>query len=83
MHKMQKGDILISCATSPELMSAISKASAIVTDMGGVTCHAAIVARELGIPCIIGTGIATKAIQDGDFIEVNARQGRVKVITRA
>lgn len=78
IHKMEKGNILVSCATSPELMPAISKAAAIVTDMGGITCHASIVSRELGIPCIIGTGIATKVLKDGDMIEVNASHGRIK-----
>jgi pyruvate,water dikinase len=58
----------------------MKKASAIVTDEGGITCHAAIVARELGIPCIIGTQISTKVLKDGDIVEVDADKGVVKKI---
>ncbi|MFH1030549.1 MAG: PEP-utilizing enzyme, partial [bacterium] len=54
-YKMEKGDILISQATTPDLLSAMKKAAAIITNEGGITCHAAIVSRELGIPCIVGT----------------------------
>ncbi len=82
MEKMQEGAILVSQATNPSLMPAIRKAAAIVTDMGGVTCHAAIVSRELGIPCVVGMKIATKALADGDVIEVDASHGRVHILTR-
>lgn len=78
INKIKKGDILVTAMTSPEFMPAMRKASAIITDEGGVTCHAAIVSRELGIPCIIGTKIATKILKDGDKIEVNATKGIVK-----
>ncbi len=61
----------------------IKKAAAIVTNEGGITCHAAIVSRELGIPCIIGTKIATEVLKDGDMVEVNANHGVVTVIKRA
>ncbi|MBI4117856.1 MAG: hypothetical protein HY453_02140 [Parcubacteria group bacterium] len=81
MQKMKKGDILVSTATMPELMPAIKLASAIITDMGGITCHAAIVSRELGIPCVIGTKIATKVLKDGTTVEVDASHGRVRIIT--
>ena len=60
MVKMEYGDILVSTATTPSVVPAMKKAVAIVTDEGGLTCHAAIVSRELGIPCIVGTKIATK-----------------------
>ncbi len=80
LEKMKEGDILISPATNPDLISAMKKASAIVTDSGGITCHAAIVSRELKIPCIVGTKIATKAIKDGDIVEVDANKGIVKII---
>lgn len=80
--KMKKGNILVSIATSPDLISAIKQAGAIVTDMGGVTCHAAIVSRELGIPCVVGTKIATKLLQDGDSIEVDASHGRIFIINK-
>ena len=78
MSKMNKGDILISPATNPNLVPAMIKAAAIVTDEGGITCHAAIVSRELNIPCITGTKIVTKAFKDGDLVEVDATKGIVK-----
>ncbi|MBU1039194.1 hypothetical protein KKC17_03165 [Patescibacteria group bacterium] len=76
--KMSKGDILVSAATDPDIVPAMKLAGAIVTDQGGVTAHAAIVARELGIPCLIGTKIATKVFKDGDRVEVDATKGVVK-----
>ena len=78
MVNMHKGDILISSMTRPEMIPAIKNASAIITDEGGITCHAAIISRELKIPCIIGTKVATKVLKDGDFIEVDAENGVVK-----
>lgn len=78
MEKMNHGDVLVSIATDPDIVSAMKKASAIVTEQGGVTSHAAIVARELGIPCVIGTKIATKVLKDGDIVEVDAMKGIVK-----
>ena len=78
--KMKKGDILISRATSPDLLSAMKKAAAIVTDEGGITCHAAIVSRELKIPCVVGTKIATKIFKDGDKVKVDAVKGIVKKV---
>jgi phosphohistidine swiveling domain-containing protein len=80
MKKMNQGDILVSTATQPDLMPAIKKSSAIITDEGGITCHAAIVSRELNIPCIIGTKIATKVLEDNDFVEVDAKKGIIKII---
>lgn len=76
--KMEKGDILVSDTTGPELMSAIKKASAIVTDEGGLMSHAALVSREFKIPCIVGTKYATEVFKDGDLIEVDADKGTVK-----
>jgi phosphohistidine swiveling domain-containing protein len=81
MVKMKDGDILISVATTPDLIPAIKKASAIVTDVGGITCHAAIISRELGIPCVVGTKIATKILKDGMIIDVDATHGKVDVIS--
>ncbi len=78
LNKFMKGEILVSISTNPSLIAAINKASAIITDTGGVTCHAAIVARELKIPCIIGTKIATKVLKDGDLVEVDANKGIIK-----
>jgi len=57
------------------MMPAIMRASAIITDEGGLTCHAALISRELQIPCIIGTEVATKVFKDGDLVEVNSKEG--------
>ncbi|HLD75850.1 MAG TPA: PEP-utilizing enzyme [Candidatus Norongarragalinales archaeon] len=78
MDKMRDGDILVSIATTPEIVPAMKKAAAIVTEIGGITSHAAIVSRELGIPCLIGTKIATKWLKDGDQVEVDATHGVVR-----
>jgi phosphohistidine swiveling domain-containing protein len=80
MINMSEGDILVASMTRPETVPAMKKAAAIVTDEGGVTSHAAIVSRELDIPCIIGTKIATKILQDGDEVEVDADKGVVRII---
>jgi len=80
IDKVKQGDILVASMTRPEYMAAIKKAAAIVTDEGGITCHAAIVARELGIPCVIGTKVATKVFKDGDMVEVRANHGMIKKI---
>lgn len=77
LSKMESGDILVSPATNPNLLPAMKKAGAIITDKGGITSHAAIISRELKIPCITGTKIATKALKDGDKIKVNADQGMI------
>ncbi len=82
MHKMRDGDILISIATTPAIVPAMKKAAAIVTDEGGLTCHASIVSRELGIPCIVSTKLVTKVLKDGDMVEVDAQNGLVKLIER-
>lgn len=75
--------ILVAGQTRPELMPLIAKSKAIVTDEGGITSHAAIVSRELGIPCVIGTKIATLLIKDGDLIEVDADQGMVRILDKS
>lgn len=76
----KQGNILVANQTTPEFVPAMKKAVAIVTDQGGITCHAAIVSRELKVPCVIGTKIATKILKDGDFIEVDADKGIVRII---
>lgn len=81
--KVEQGDIIVTAMTRPEFLPIMKKAAAIVTDEGGITCHAAIVSRELGIPCIIGCQVATKILDDGDFIDVNADHGLVKIIKKA
>lgn len=78
--KVKSGDIMVAVMTRPDYIIGIKKAAAIVTDEGGITCHAAIISRELGIPCIIGTKIGTKVLKDGDIIEVNANHGWVRKI---
>ncbi|MFA5023962.1 MAG: PEP-utilizing enzyme [Patescibacteria group bacterium] len=81
MVKMETGDILVSISTQPDLLPAMKKAAAFITDQGGVTSHAAIVAREMKTPCVIATKIATQVLQDGDEVEVDADKGTVKIIT--
>lgn len=76
-EKFQDGDILVSGMTRPELMPVIRKAGGIITDEGGITCHAAVVSRELGIPCIIGTQVATRMLNDGDVVMLDADNGVV------
>ncbi|MDD5295174.1 MAG: PEP-utilizing enzyme, partial [Patescibacteria group bacterium] len=78
MKKMKAGNILVSFSTNPNLMPAIRQAAAILTDEGGLTCHAAIVSRELGIPCVVGTKIATQVLKDRDRVEVDANKGVIK-----
>lgn len=73
----QAGNILVTVMTNPYFIPAMRKTRAIITDEGGVTCHAAITARELTIPCIIGTKVATHVLKDGDRVEVDAEKGIV------
>ncbi len=81
--KMNQGDILVSQATSPDLLVAMKLAGAIVTNTGGLICHAAITSRELKIPCVVGTAKATMVLRDGDLVEVDANNGIVKILKRA
>ena len=76
--KMKKGEVLVTPMTTPRMSQAIKLARAFVTDEGGLTCHAAIISRELKIPCVIGTKIATQVLKDGDLVEVDANKGIVK-----
>ncbi|SRR3989344_972633 len=80
LGKVQKGDILVAVMTRPDYVIAMEKAAGFVTDEGGLTCHAAIVARELGVPCIVGTRIATKTLKDGNLVEVDANHGIVRIL---
>ncbi|MDP2717377.1 MAG: PEP-utilizing enzyme [Candidatus Micrarchaeota archaeon] len=77
LDKVKAGDILVTLNTTPSFILAMKRSAAIVTDEGGITCHAAIVSRELGIPCIIGTKAGTRLIPDGAQIEVDAAKGTV------
>ncbi len=79
---MRKGDVLVTGMTNPQMIPFIKKASAIVTDEGGIACHAAIIARELKKPCIVGTGNATQVLQDGDLVEVDADKGVVRILEK-
>jgi phosphohistidine swiveling domain-containing protein len=76
----KKGEILVTISSNPELMPAIIKAKAIIADEGGSTCHAAVISRELKIPCIVGTKTATKNFKTGDKLEVDANLGTIKKI---
>jgi len=76
-ERMQEGDVLVTHMTAPDWTALMRRAAAIVTDSGGMTCHAAIVSRELGIPCVVGTGEATKVLRDGELITVDATRGTV------
>jgi pyruvate,water dikinase len=80
LAKVKKGDILVTAATTPEFVPAMERACAIVTDEGGLLCHAAIVSRELGIPCVVGCRNAHKILRDGELVEVDAMHGVVKKI---
>lgn len=78
--KVKLGDVLVTSMTTPEMVPIMKNAVAFITDEGGVTCHAAIISREMKKPCIIGTKIATKVLKDGDMVEVDAEKGIVKII---
>ena len=77
MSKVLKGDVLVTDMTTPDFVPAMKRASAIVTNSGGMTCHAAIVSREMGIPCIVGTKNGTTVLHDNQMITVDASRGIV------
>ncbi len=77
LDKVHVGDVLVTEMTTPDFVPAMKRASAIVTDQGGRTAHAAIISRELGIPCVVGTGIATEQLTGGEVITVDGSSGRV------
>jgi phosphohistidine swiveling domain-containing protein len=83
INAFEEGNVLVASMTRPEYLPAMKKAVAIITDEGGLTSHAAIVARELGVPCIVGVRGATKRIKDGDSIEVDANKGQVNILEKA
>lgn len=78
--KFCEGDILVTPMTTPKFMKVIKKASAIITDEGGVTCHAAIISRELKITCVVGCKNITKALSDGDIVKINGSNGKITII---
>ena len=73
--EFKEGDILVTRITNPSMIMIITKAAAIVTDIGGLTSHPSIVSRELGIPCVVGTEKATKVLKDGMKIKVDGKRG--------
>jgi len=77
LDQVKQGDVLVTKMTTPDMVPAMQKAGAIVTDEGGLTCHAAIVSREMGTPCIVGTEVATSVLKESEMITVNATQGIV------
>jgi len=80
--KVNRGDILVAPFTTPDFVQAMEKAAAIVADQGGLSSHAAIVSRELGVPCVIATEKGTRVIKDNDMLEVDAKKGIVKIIRK-
>ncbi len=81
--KVKEGDILITHATTVDYLPPMKLAAAYVTEVGGLTCHAAVVAREFGVPCVVGFKNATKNFKDGDLVEVDANKGIVKLLKKA
>lgn len=77
ISKVKEGDILVAVMTTPDMVPAMKRASAIVTDEGGMTCHAAIVSRELGVPAVVGTKNATEVLKDGMVVTVDGEKGIV------
>lgn len=75
--RLQDGEVLVAQMTNPDWLPTMRRAAALVTDTGGMTCHAAIVARELGVPCIVGARTATKDLRDGTLVTVDGTHGRV------
>ncbi|MFA6227016.1 MAG: PEP-utilizing enzyme [Candidatus Paceibacterota bacterium] len=80
VNNFDNGDIIVTGMTTPDFAPLIKRAGGIITDEGGITCHAAIISRELNIPCIIGTKIATKVLKDGDKVELDAEKGIIRII---
>ena len=80
LEGFEDGEILVTSMTSVDYVGILKKARAIITDEGGVTCHAAIFSREFDIPCVIGTKIATKTLRSGDYVEVDADNGMIRIL---
>ena len=77
IDRVQKGQILVTSMTTPDFVPAMKKVNGIITDKGGQTSHAAIVSRELGVPCVVGTKIATKTLKEGEVVTLNGTTGEV------
>ena len=76
-ERLQAGEVLVAPMTSPDWVPTMRRAAAIVTDGGGMTCHAAIVSRELGVPAVVGARTATTVLRDGELVTVDGAQGTV------
>lgn len=83
INEIPEGAILVTGMTNPQIVPYIKNAAAIVTDEGGLTCHAAIISREWKVPCIVGTKVATRLLHDGDVVEVDANAGLVTVLEKS
>jgi len=79
--KFKAGEILVCNFTTPDYIPLMNKAAGIITDDGGITCHAAIISRELNKPCIVGTKSATRTIKTGDLLDLDADQGIIKILS--
>ncbi|MBQ2831893.1 phosphoenolpyruvate synthase [Methanobrevibacter sp.] len=77
LDKIEDGDIMVTTMTTPDMVPAMRRASGIVTDEGGVTCHASIISRELGIPCVVGTGDATTTLKENTGVTLDGKKGLV------
>ncbi|WP_304125453.1 phosphoenolpyruvate synthase [Methanosphaera cuniculi] len=77
LDKIQDGDILVTTMTTPDMVPAMKRANGIITNEGGVTCHAAIISRELGIPCVSGTGEATEVLEENTKVTIDGKKGLV------
>jgi len=80
LSELEDGEILVTYMTTIEFTPAFRKAGGVITDEGGMSCHAAIISREFKLPCVVGTKIATRVLQTGDEIEVDGGAGKVKII---
>ncbi|MEA2168662.1 MAG: rifampicin phosphotransferase, partial [Solirubrobacteraceae bacterium] len=80
---VEDGEILVAPVTDPSWASIMFCASALVVDLGGMLSHAAVVAREMGIPCVMGTGDGTRRLRTGDIVRVDGTAGTVTVVTPA
>lgn len=81
-NNFKEGDVLVASSTTPDFIHAIKKAGAMIADEGGIISHAAITSRELKVPCIIGTRIATQVLKDDDLVEVDADNGIVRILEK-
>lgn len=77
LDKIKESDIMVTTMTTPDMVPAMRRASGIVTDEGGVTCHASIISRELGIPCVVGTGSATTTLKENSGVTLDGKKGLV------